>query len=371
MDDLRLLLEHVVDTDVLVLLQTAKVLERPWVILELYTAITNGVPIVALNIQNAFPYDFAQAVDFLENLEQRLEAANPGALKLLKDNEVDPEDAAYRLSNTIPNVISISFDPKASNNAIKASLLDLKSAMGRATAVSIRMTKEKWLANRAARSASPEDSMDAVRWPRVFHFLMRALLLTLTGASVTYAFKWPGHFPLFVSFGLICPTIQLLLEFPESLRIDQSIFQILVRNSNAASSRSVSNPGQISKAARPAGAYIPRGPSGIIKRFRRHVNGWYFISCNVCVIGRVKFISSNDASSEKTPMIALTVAVTYYIFFISMPVSSGACESWMEREIAKCSHDYPPLSSSTFPLPLTVSKRVALPTIQTRPRCPC
>jgi hypothetical protein len=155
LDDLRLLLEHVVDTDVLVLLQTAKVLERPWVILELYTAITNGVPIVALNIQNAFPYDFAQAVDFLENLEQRLEAANPGALKLLKDNDVDPEDAAYRLSNTIPNVISISFDPKASNNAIKASLLDLKSAMGRATAVSIRMTKEKWLANRAQMQLLP------------------------------------------------------------------------------------------------------------------------------------------------------------------------------------------------------------------------
>ena len=235
---------------------------------------------------------------------------------------MDPEDAAYRLSNTIPNVISISFDPKASNNAIKASLLDLKSAMGRATAVSIRMTKEKWLANRAARSASPEDSMDAVRWPRVFHFLMRALLLTLTGASVTYAFVIvPGRFPLFVSFGFISPTIQLLLEFPESLRIDQSIFQILVRKPfNAASSRSVSNPGEISKAARPAGAYIPRGPSGIIKRFRRHVNGWYFISCNVFVIGWVKFILSNDAMtpSEKTPMIALTVAVTYYIFFISI-----------------------------------------------------
>ena len=32
--------------------------QRPWVILELYTAITNNVPVVALNVNNASAYDY-------------------------------------------------------------------------------------------------------------------------------------------------------------------------------------------------------------------------------------------------------------------------------------------------------------------------
>ena len=39
-------------------------LTRPWVILELYTAITHGVPIVALNVNNANPYDYGSAINW-------------------------------------------------------------------------------------------------------------------------------------------------------------------------------------------------------------------------------------------------------------------------------------------------------------------
>ena len=48
--DLRMLYEQVHQSDVLVLLQTKGVLTRPWVILELYTALTNNVPIVCVNV---------------------------------------------------------------------------------------------------------------------------------------------------------------------------------------------------------------------------------------------------------------------------------------------------------------------------------
>mgnify|MGYP001209048905 CR=1 FL=1 len=110
LNDLRLLLQHVKDTEVLVLLQSKGVLtvglthtsthpetpdpaqhvprrpcnltalkhvlahihahmrertppsithaQRPWVILELYTAITNNVPVVALNVNNSYAYDY-------------------------------------------------------------------------------------------------------------------------------------------------------------------------------------------------------------------------------------------------------------------------------------------------------------------------
>ena len=48
---------------------------------------------------------------------------------------VDLKDAAYKLSSTLPNVISVQFDPSASQNMIVASVLDLAEAMLVATPV--------------------------------------------------------------------------------------------------------------------------------------------------------------------------------------------------------------------------------------------
>lgn len=51
LQDLRELLDHVKNSDVLVLLQTTGLLTRPWCLLEIVTAIKAGVPIVAINIK--------------------------------------------------------------------------------------------------------------------------------------------------------------------------------------------------------------------------------------------------------------------------------------------------------------------------------
>ena len=83
LSDLRHLLEHVKDTEVLIILQSKSVLTRPWVILEVYTAITHGVPIVALNVNNSYPYDYGSAINFLSHFDQEIEIANPGAAELL------------------------------------------------------------------------------------------------------------------------------------------------------------------------------------------------------------------------------------------------------------------------------------------------
>ena len=96
LQDLRLLLEHVRSSDVLVLLRRS-VLERPWAILELYTAITHGVPIVALNVANAFPYNYGAALDFLTHFDLEIDIANPGAANLLVEHGVDPVDVAHSL----------------------------------------------------------------------------------------------------------------------------------------------------------------------------------------------------------------------------------------------------------------------------------
>ena len=49
--DLRELLEQVRESDVLLFFQSRSVLERPYCLLELHTAVTAGVPIVAVNVR--------------------------------------------------------------------------------------------------------------------------------------------------------------------------------------------------------------------------------------------------------------------------------------------------------------------------------
>ena len=45
LSDLRVLLQHVRESDVFVILLTAEVLLRPWCILEIHTAVSAGIPI--------------------------------------------------------------------------------------------------------------------------------------------------------------------------------------------------------------------------------------------------------------------------------------------------------------------------------------
>ena len=87
------------------LLQSKGVLTRPWVIMELHTAITSGVPIVALNVMNANRYDYGAASEFLLHFDQDIDIANPGAAQLLIDTGIDPVDVAWRLSDCLPNII--------------------------------------------------------------------------------------------------------------------------------------------------------------------------------------------------------------------------------------------------------------------------
>ena len=152
LSDLRNLLQHVRETQVLVLLQSKSVLTRPWVILELYTAITHSVPIVALNVQNANPYDYGAAMDFLLHFDADIDIANPGAAQLLIDMGIDPVDCAYLLSDSLPNIISTSFNPNGSERQIQASLEDLADAMRKAKPIAPSISKEEWLAMRAAQN---------------------------------------------------------------------------------------------------------------------------------------------------------------------------------------------------------------------------
>ena len=92
--DLRELIQHVIDSSVLVVFQSKKVLERPWCLLELYAAATHGIPIVALCCSGK-GYDFGAATDFLTHLDSALPKVNKAAIGVLEANGVSAEQAAH------------------------------------------------------------------------------------------------------------------------------------------------------------------------------------------------------------------------------------------------------------------------------------
>jgi len=127
-----------------VLFQSSKVLERPWCLLELYTAVMEGVPIVALNCAGK-GYDFGKSADLLLHLETKLSKLNPSAIQVLKQHGVDPVHAAHILSSTIPNIISVHLNTSASRIAIKAAIVDLVLAMRSAKPFPVSTSLEDWL----------------------------------------------------------------------------------------------------------------------------------------------------------------------------------------------------------------------------------
>ena len=151
-DDLRDLTKirrHVADADVLLLVQSANVLSRPYCLIELLAAIEAGRPIVGVSLTGHFAYDFGVAESFLEQLDSKLKLVNPGAEKLLASKGVDLADAAWKLSSVLPQIISIELNRNASRAILKATVADIVSAMGSAEALS-PSDKEEWLRARSS-----------------------------------------------------------------------------------------------------------------------------------------------------------------------------------------------------------------------------
>ena len=139
----------------LILFQSKKVLERPWCLLELYAAATNGIPIVALSCAGK-GYDFGAATEFLTHLDTALPKVNKAALDVLEANGVSAEQVAHVLSSTIPNIISIHLNTSASRTAIKAAMLDLANAMMAAKPRAVVTPLAEFLERRSANDAEEE-----------------------------------------------------------------------------------------------------------------------------------------------------------------------------------------------------------------------
>ena len=134
--DLRALVdEGVCRSDVVILLQTKGVLTRPWCLVELYAAVRAGIPIVAVNVSGAFPYDYQLAAEVLNTLASptgKLCELNPGAHAVMtgKDGGVeDLMDMQKTLCELIPSLISKSFNPSATARQLNAQVEDIVESM--------------------------------------------------------------------------------------------------------------------------------------------------------------------------------------------------------------------------------------------------
>jgi hypothetical protein len=154
------LVQHVRNSDVLAIIQSAEVLQRPWCLLEMYAAIEAGIPIIAIAVSGK-GYDFATATDLLLHLDTALDIVNPGATDLLRSEGVEPIDIAFRLSNILPKIISLPFNGSESANRIKASLSDIVDAMQTALPLPLEQDQARWLKNRPAASIEARRHGDA------------------------------------------------------------------------------------------------------------------------------------------------------------------------------------------------------------------
>jgi hypothetical protein len=131
LNDLRVLLDEVKSSLVLIVILTKDVLTRPWCLAEIYSAIEAQVPIVAVNIEGqGNPYNFDASLAFLQSTDfaSTLEAANPGAVDVLSKQGIDVEKLGKAVGGVLPYIIAKPYNVSASERIRDAQLLDILDA---------------------------------------------------------------------------------------------------------------------------------------------------------------------------------------------------------------------------------------------------
>eukprot|EP00929_Paragymnodinium_shiwhaense_P102141 TRINITY_DN65327_c0_g1_i1.p1 TRINITY_DN65327_c0_g1~~TRINITY_DN65327_c0_g1_i1.p1 ORF type:complete len:1298 (-),score=269.62 TRINITY_DN65327_c0_g1_i1:94-3987(-) len=149
LQDMRLLLSHVRESDCILVLLSSEVLTRPWCILELCTAIEAAVPIVVVDVRGK-GFDATDGRKCLTFLDTELDRRNPGAADCLRAHGLTPLDAAYLLSNVIPNIPAVDFDPSDSPNVLYGCLMEIIEHMRNSSPVLISTSKLEWVESRDA-----------------------------------------------------------------------------------------------------------------------------------------------------------------------------------------------------------------------------
>mmetsp|Transcript_43695 Transcript_43695/g.106826 ORF Transcript_43695/g.106826 Transcript_43695/m.106826 type:complete len:375 (+) Transcript_43695:139-1263(+) len=118
--DLRVLIANVKKSKTLVLIQTQKVLSRPWCLIELYTALQHHIPIVPVCVEGKGWVHGALSGPELLSAEDKATMASE--LGVGADVIVDT------ILASLPKLISQPFSPCASSGVLKAQVVDIVAA---------------------------------------------------------------------------------------------------------------------------------------------------------------------------------------------------------------------------------------------------
>ena len=206
--DLSKLIHHVQQSRCLVLVQTRKVLTRPYCILELLTAIESQIPIVCVTVGGKPPeiaYNYEEMTKLMMWMDTEREQWNPGAADVLRDHGYeDLTDVAYRLSTVIPKTISVQLNTGDSRNRLHATIEDVVSAMQEARVPPNLPDKAAWLAARSKMappiSPGPSPRKRSNSMPAIYEHSggsAAAAVAALAGRGlIAQAASQPGLLPL-------------------------------------------------------------------------------------------------------------------------------------------------------------------------------
>jgi len=144
------LIDHVLNSDVVVLFQSEDVLTRPWCLLELYAAVTAGIPVVSL-VCSGKNYARAAAENNLLHLDTSLAVMNPSAVGVLEANNAPLATVAHTLWTCLSKTISVPLNSAGSEHAFRAAVAQLVGVMQRAQPTHVPPDTHAWLEERKLR----------------------------------------------------------------------------------------------------------------------------------------------------------------------------------------------------------------------------
>ena len=146
--DLRSLMRKASTAKVLVVILTAKIFERPWCCAEVWAACNANVPIVPVLVEGA-GFDHARAHKYLTHLDAFM---SQSALRVLRDADVDPLEAAWEISFAIVSIIAKPFNSHYSSRIREAMLHEIACAVDEAALPEFPSLEfEEWLRQRSPR----------------------------------------------------------------------------------------------------------------------------------------------------------------------------------------------------------------------------
>jgi hypothetical protein len=139
--DIRELSASVMNSLVVVQLQSSQIYFRPFTLIEAYVAISNRVDIIPVALDS---YNFTLASNFLsaENFCEALDKENPGAVNAIKQADFDPVQVGKVVAREFPNLISLPFHAQAGARVRRAQLIDILERLFSCIGIDTKLGKQ-------------------------------------------------------------------------------------------------------------------------------------------------------------------------------------------------------------------------------------